>query len=304
MSTLSRTLVNYDHKRMVVLGPRTSVYDAARALEANHVGAIVVGDGERILGIVTDRDLALRVIGYELDPRGLVLEDIMTRDVATIRPTQTEADAAELMLSRHVRRIPIEDAGKILGIVTLDDLVIHGLDPSIVASIVTAQLAEPARLKEKGDVHPMSPTHEGAEEPPPTVRAERRHRAHADATYRALLRRVMQATGLDSVEAAEAALDVLLSGVIERITPEEAADLVAELPSNLRERLSGVARGPNRTVTRQSIERVLSVRLGVGEARAAELVMDLGRAVDQAVSHGELLDVKAQLPADLRAIFP
>ena len=283
MSTLSRTLVNYDHKRMVVLGPRTSVYDAARALEANHVGAIVVGDGERILGIVTDRDLALRVIGYELDPRGLVLEDIMTRDVATIRPTQTEADAAELMLSRHVRRIPIEDAGKILGIVTLDDLVIHGLDPSIVASIVTAQLAEPARLKEKGDVHPMSPTHEGAEEPPPTVRAERRHRAHADATYRALLRRVMQATGLDSVEA---------------------ADLVAELPSNLRERLSGVARGPNRTVTRQSIERVLSVRLGVGEARAAELVMDLGRAVDQAVSHGELLDVKAQLPADLRAIFP
>lgn len=304
MSTLSRSLVNHDHKRMVVLGPRTSVYDAARALEANHVGSIVVGDGERVLGIVTDRDLALRVVGYALDPRGLVLEDIMTPDVATIRPGQTEADAAELMLNRHVRRIPIEDAGKILGVVTLDDLIIHGFDPGIVARIVTAQLADPSRLKEKGDVHPMSPTHEAPDELPQTSRAERRHRAHADGTYQALLRRVMQETALDSMEAAEAALDVLLSGVIERITPEEAAELVAELPSNLRERLAGVARGPNRLVTRQSIERVLSFRLGVGEARAAELVLDLGRAVDRAVSHGELLDVKAQLPADLRGIFP
>jgi uncharacterized protein (DUF2267 family) len=213
------------------------------------------------------------------------------------------ADAAELMLSRHVRRIPIEEAGKVVGVVTLDDLIIHGFDPSTIARIVTAQLAEPARLKETGDVHPMSPTHEAHGELPRARRPETRHRAHADASYSALLRRVLDETGLATLHDAEAALDVLLSGLIERITPEEAAEMVAQLPSNLRERLAGVTRGPNRDVTREALEHALSLRLGIGEARAAQLIVRLARALENAISRGELLDVKAQLPADLRGIF-
>lgn len=303
MPALATNLATYDHKRLVVLAPSTSVYDAARALEANHIGCIVVADGDSVLGIVTDRDLALRVVGYELDPRELLLGDIMTPDVATVPPSATEADAAELMLNRHVRRVPIADSGKIFGIVTLDDLIIHGFDPGTVARIVTAQLAEPAPLKEKGDVHPMSPTHEDPNEPAAS-RAEGRHRAHAEASYHALLRQVMMETELDSIETTEAALDALLSGVIERIMPEEAAELVAQLPYNLRERLAGVTRGPNRKVTREAIEQVLSLRLGIGEARAQQLAARLGRSLEKAVSRGELLDVKAQLPADLRALFP
>jgi CBS domain-containing protein/uncharacterized protein (DUF2267 family) len=303
MLALSTNLANYDHKRMVVMGPSTTVYDAARALEANHIGSVVVTEGDRVLGIVTDRDLALRVIGYDLDAHDLSLRDVMTRDVATIPVTATEKDAAELMLARHVRRIPIEDHGRIVGIVTLDDLVIHGFDATTVARIIAAQLAEPARLKEKGDVHPMAPTHERADAPSAAERAERRHQAHAQSSYDALLRRVMTETGLDTRERAAAALDAVLSGIVERITPEEAAELLAQLPSTLREQLRAVPSGPDRSVTRESIERVLSVRLGIGEARASQLLVRLGRALAVVISRGELRDVMAQLPDDLRSIF-
>ncbi len=298
MQSFSANLEAYDHKRMVVLGPSTSVYDAARALEANHVGCVVVAEDHWMLGIVTDRDLALRVVGYDRDPRELTLADVMTRGVVTVPSTGTEADAARLMLEWHVRRIPIETDGKLAGMVTLDDLVVHGFDPELVARIITAQLSEPASRKEEGDVHPMRPTHE---RPDARERTEHRHRAHAQASYDALLRRVVAETGLETTERAEAALEVLLAGMIERI--EAAADLVAQLPVLVRERLTRVPRGPNRNVTRDSIERVLALRLDVGDARARELGRKLARAVESSVSAGEVFDVKAQLPADLRALF-
>jgi uncharacterized protein (DUF2267 family) len=108
---------------------------------------------------------------------------------------------------------------------------------------------------------------------------------------------------LETRERAQIALEVVLGGILERITPEAAADLVAQLPLLLRERLSSVARGPNRNVTRESIERVLAVQLDVSEGRASQLVRRLARAVESAVSAGELRDVKAQLPSELRALF-
>lgn len=303
MLALSTNLANYDHKRMVIMAPGTPVYEAVRALEANHIGCIVVAESERVFGIVTDRDLALRVIGYDLDAHELSLGDVMTRDVATVPATATEADAADVMLARHVRRVPIEDHGRIVGIVTLDDLVIHGFDPTTVARIIASQLTEPARHKERGDVHPMAPTHEKPGVPSAAERADRRHRAHAQSTYDALLRRVMSETGLDTRERTEAALDALLAGIVERITPDEAAELLSQLPSTLRDHLRGVPTGPDRSVTRESIERVLSVRLGIGEARASQLMMRLGHALQAVISLGELRDMKAQLPDDLRAIF-
>ena len=59
------SLERYASKRMVVQTPNTTVYDAVRAMEANHIGVVVVHDGEDVKGLVTDRDLALRVIGND-----------------------------------------------------------------------------------------------------------------------------------------------------------------------------------------------------------------------------------------------
>jgi CBS domain-containing protein/uncharacterized protein (DUF2267 family) len=303
MKAFKNDLSSYRDRRMVILGPHASVYDAARALEANHIGCVLVASTDRVLGILTDRDLAVRIIGYELEASELCVRDIMTPNVATVPVTASEADAARLMLERHVRRIPVEDGGRVVGMVTLDDLVLGGFDPNTLSEIVRAQLADPTPLKDGGSVHPTTPTRDRADAPSAERRAQRRHAAHAQASYDSLIRRVIEETGLESRPDAEAALDVVLSGLIQRLTPNEAADMLAQLPSTLRERLRGVSIGPDRSVTRESLEQALSVRLGMDPSRAIVLLAIIGRVLESAISRGELADVRAQLPADMRSIF-
>jgi CBS domain-containing protein len=74
-----------------------SIYDAVRALQDNHIGAIIVYDAGRVVGIVTDRDLLLRVLGLDLDPVKTHLGDIMTREPATLSIEDSEQQAIELM---------------------------------------------------------------------------------------------------------------------------------------------------------------------------------------------------------------
>lgn len=147
-------------KRVVVQNSRSSAYEAARALANNHVGAIAVQEEGRLVGLVTDRDLALRVIGLELDPRQTPLHDIMSPEPVTLSPYDSEQQAIRLMRARHVRRIPIVEDGRIVGIVTLDDLLMAGVvDRATAAEIVEAQLAEPAPAKAPGVSYPTRTTH-------------------------------------------------------------------------------------------------------------------------------------------------
>jgi CBS domain-containing protein/uncharacterized protein (DUF2267 family) len=300
----ANTLEKYCDKRMVVMSSGTSVYDAVRALESNHVGSIVVEEGRQVVGIVTDRDLALRVIGYELDASDLTLHDVMTTDVVTLPLTASETEAAQLMLDRHVRRIPILDAERVVGVVTLDDLILEAVDPKSLSDIVRAQLAEAAPLKDRGDVHPTTPVHgRNSGGISAEMRAQRRRRARAQRAHHLFIQGLMRAVGLDRPEMAEAAIEELLSGLIRRVTAAEADHLLAQLPEIVRERLWFVRRGPDRSVTRASIEQRLCERLDLDPARAADLVMRLGRALGSSAASGEVAHVYAQLPSEMRSIF-
>ena len=81
------------------------------------------------MGIVTDRDLTVRAVGRALDPRTTPLADVMTTPVATLAPTDSQDDALRLMQQRNVRRIPLVEAGRLVGIVTLDDLLLDEAAP-------------------------------------------------------------------------------------------------------------------------------------------------------------------------------
>jgi CBS domain-containing protein len=93
-----------------------------------HVGDLVVtdqADGKRIpVGIVTDRDLVIEVLALGLDAASLAVEDIMTRDLATVREQEGILETIGRMRAKGVRRLPVVDAqGALAGIVTVDDLV-------------------------------------------------------------------------------------------------------------------------------------------------------------------------------------
>ena len=99
------------------------VVEVARRMRDSRVGCVVIVRDGKPLGILTDRDLALRVLAEGRDPRGLVARDVMTYDPVTLAHALGIESASRLMREHGVRRIPlVDDAGVLVGIVTADDL--------------------------------------------------------------------------------------------------------------------------------------------------------------------------------------
>jgi CBS domain-containing protein len=243
------SLARYRRERVIVQSPSRSAYDAARAMENNRIGAVVVQDSGRVVGIVTDRDLALRVIGYELNPTEARLREVMTPDPVTLSIHDSEERALELMRSRRVRRIPVMEGERVVGMVTLDDLVMSGsFEVATLSEVVRAQVAEPSGPKPAA----AQAVKARAFEQRPAER-QARHEAHAAQTLRDFAGHMQRQTGLESPERAIAAFEVVASGLMRRLTPAEASDFAAQLPFRVRQKLSDLPPGPDRDVTVVSI---------------------------------------------------
>jgi len=100
-----------------------SLAAAARSMWEHDIGAVpVLGAEEKIVGIVTDRDLCMSAYFTGELLAGVPIEHAMSKVVFTIEPTQTLDKAEELMRSKQIRRLPVVDAGKLVGMVSLGDL--------------------------------------------------------------------------------------------------------------------------------------------------------------------------------------
>lgn len=109
-------------KNPITLEASARVVDAALAMREHNIGDVVVRKDGKLCGIVTDRDIALRVVGEGLDPKATKLDAICSRVVTTIEPNQSTSDAVRLMRKGAIRRLPVVENSKILGIVSLGDL--------------------------------------------------------------------------------------------------------------------------------------------------------------------------------------
>lgn len=95
----------------------------ASKLQQESVGSAVVVEGRRPVGIVTDRDLAVRVVSEQRDPGDLTVENIMSENLCTAHPEDGFAEAARTMRENAVRRLPVcDDADELQGIITADDM--------------------------------------------------------------------------------------------------------------------------------------------------------------------------------------
>lgn len=107
----------------VSLAPDNSVMDAAEALARHHIGMIPVcaPDG-RVRGIVTDRDIVLRCLACESAPESTRLREIMSRGVISVTSDADVREAAQTMASEQIRRLPVIDGGRLVGVLSLGDL--------------------------------------------------------------------------------------------------------------------------------------------------------------------------------------
>lgn len=119
------SLERFCRKEVATVGASDTVVGAARRMQEKHVGAVVVTDSSRPVGMLTDRDIACRVIAEGRDPAKTRVEAVMSRDLATVRRDGTIDEVAFSMRKLGVRRLPIVDAeGKLAGLVAFDDLVV------------------------------------------------------------------------------------------------------------------------------------------------------------------------------------
>jgi CBS domain-containing protein len=109
-------------QKIELLPATTTVREAARNMAERRIGAALVGDGGRLQGIFTERDVLTRVVARGLDPDATTLEEVMTRNPDTVGPGDLAALALERMRASGYRHVPVVENGAVVGIVSLRDL--------------------------------------------------------------------------------------------------------------------------------------------------------------------------------------
>ena len=115
--------------------PETPLTEVAQMMETEDVGSIPVVDNDRLVGIVTDRDIVVRAIAKGKDPKGMPASAVSTRELVTVRPEDDLSDALELMVRHQVRR-----------------LAVMGEDERLVGMVSQADVAREAKEKDTGEV--------------------------------------------------------------------------------------------------------------------------------------------------------
>lgn len=123
-STLVRlVLQRKPHRDVFTIGPKASVFDALKLMADKNIGALVVVDGERVLGVVSERDYARKVILAGKASRDTVVEEIMGTPAVTVAPAATVAECMALMTARHLRHLPVVEDDGLQGLVSIGDMV-------------------------------------------------------------------------------------------------------------------------------------------------------------------------------------
>lgn len=109
----------------IALDAGASVLAAAQQMKERDIGDVIVLDDGRVCGIVTDRDIVVRALAERRDPDTTKLGEICSRQVASVSPDEELTAAGDLMRDRAVRRMPVVEAGKPVGVISMGDLALE-----------------------------------------------------------------------------------------------------------------------------------------------------------------------------------
>lgn len=122
MASVKRVLQGKGHE-VWSIGPEASVFDAIAMMAEKEVGALVVMEAEKLVGVMTERDYARKVVLQGRSSKGTRIKDIMTSRVAYTRPDQSVEECMAVMTDKRIRHLPVMDGDKVLGMISIGDLV-------------------------------------------------------------------------------------------------------------------------------------------------------------------------------------
>jgi CBS domain-containing protein len=105
------------------VSPDASVFDALKVLAETDVGALLVMDGDRMVGIFSERDYARRVVLQGKSSRDTLVREVMTERIVCVQPNQTVEEAMAMMTEVRCRHLPVVEHGRVIGVVSIGDLV-------------------------------------------------------------------------------------------------------------------------------------------------------------------------------------
>lgn len=112
-----------------IVAPDTLLHEVAKKMQTSDCGSVLVGKDDRLVGVITDRDLALRCVAESHDPEKTNAEQVMTKQILYCRDTDSLEEVALDMTKNKVRRLPVLDQQKrLVGIVSLGDIAVHSTD--------------------------------------------------------------------------------------------------------------------------------------------------------------------------------
>ena len=123
MKRLTELLKSKPHQTVYTIAPTAPVLEAIKLMAEKHIGALLVLEGERVAGIVTERDYARKVVLKSRSSADTPVRDIMTAEVMFVRPDQRCEECMALMTDKRLRHLPVMDGDKLIGLVSIGDLV-------------------------------------------------------------------------------------------------------------------------------------------------------------------------------------
>ena len=123
MKTAAQILRSKPDQTVYTMEPTTSAHDAVALMVDKNIGAVLVVESGNVVGIVSERDYARKIVLMARSPMDTLLRDIMSSPVMYVHPDQTSEECMALMTENRLRHLPVMDGGQLIGLISIGDLV-------------------------------------------------------------------------------------------------------------------------------------------------------------------------------------
>lgn len=131
-------------KDLITCSPDETLAQAAQKMASGDIGCCPVVESGQLVGVITDRDITVRTVARGLDPNSQHVREVMSTNLVTVTPDTSVEDACRLMMDYQVRRLPVVEENRLVGMVSLADLAIDLEEEEMVAEVVE-KVSMPAR---------------------------------------------------------------------------------------------------------------------------------------------------------------